>query len=89
MSIGSGACGAWLRKLTRSEEQNIAEQQERELRMQQFHADEDQRYRENAMIDELLKKLDSLPVRSKEKIIPESLSRLLQRRQRTVKNASA
>jgi hypothetical protein len=41
------------------------------------------------MIDELLKKLDSLPVRSKEKIIPESLSRLLQRRQRTVKNASA
>jgi len=86
MSIGSGACGAWLRRLARNEEQNIAEQQEREMRMQQFQAEEDQRHRENAMIDELLKKLDAMPLKSREKVIPDTLARLLQRRQRTPKS---
>lgn len=76
-SLVSSGCYAWLRKLAGAEEQAIAQQQERELQMLRFHAEEDQRQKDNATRADLLQKLDTLlPVKSREKIIADCLGRL-------------
>ncbi len=84
----SGAFGGWLLKLSRSEEMNIAEQESRELQRHRFNADEDQRRIDNSHVAELFRMADSLPVKSRERIVSDCLGRLLQGQQRQVRRSA-
>lgn len=88
LSAACGAFGAWFRAIARDEERNIAAQEERELRLMGFEAEEDQRRIDNATIADLLKRLDALPGKTQEKIIADQLNRLARRRQGGSKGSS-
>ena len=75
LSIFSGAFGGWLRKLASSEEQNSSAQQEQEMRMHRFRAEEDQRRIDNIVNERLLAKLDSMP--NADNIVADCLARNL------------
>lgn len=79
VAIFSGTFGAWMQRLAKNESHNLADQQKQELQMERFHAEQDQRRMDNALRDELVRKLDTLPTKDREKIISECLGRLMSR----------